>query len=91
MIRMIRALIQGSAAEHPLGLGGVTLVGVNRTTLTKLLITLGLIIGIALLSRGARALMRALLRGSTHERGYFWGRQAIRILRISRVGANAES
>ena len=77
---MIRALIQGSASEHPLGVGGVTLVGINRDTLTKLLITLGLIIAVALLSRGARALMRALLRGSTHERGYFWARQAIRIL-----------
>jgi len=41
---MIRALIQGSAAEHPLGVGGVTLVGVNRETLTKLLATLALII-----------------------------------------------
>jgi len=77
---MIRALIQGSAAEHPLHVGGVTLVGVNRDTLTKLLITLALIIVVALLSRGARALMRAVLRGSSHERGYFWGRQAIRIL-----------
>jgi small-conductance mechanosensitive channel len=77
---MIRALIQVSAAEHPLGVGGVTLVGMNRTTLTKLLITLALIIAVALLSRGARALMRALLKGSAHERGYFWGRQAIRIL-----------
>src|SRR4051812_106604 len=80
VIRMIRALIQVSAAEHPLGVGGVTLVGMNRTTLTKLLITLALIIAVALLSRGARALMRALIKGSAHERGYFWGRQAIRIL-----------
>src|SRR5690349_4672282 len=79
VIRMIRALIQGSAAEHPLGVTGVTLVGVNSTTLTKLLITLGLIIAITLLSRLARALMRVLLRGSAHERGYFWGRQVIRI------------
>ena len=77
---MIRALIQGSAAEHPLGLGGVTLIGLNRTTLTKLLGTIALIIAIALLSRGARALMRALLQGSAHERGYFWGRQAIRMV-----------
>ena len=52
----------------------------NRTTLTKLLITLALIIAIALLSRGARAVMRGVLRGSAHERGYFWGRQAIRIV-----------
>jgi hypothetical protein len=65
---MIRALIQGSAAEHPLVVGGVTLVGVNRDTLTKLLATLALIIAIVLLSRGARTLMRALLRGSSHER-----------------------
>ena len=77
---MIRALIQGSAAEHPLAVGGVTLIGVNRETLTKLLATLALIIAIVLLSRGARALMRALLRGSSHERGYFWGRQVIRLL-----------
>jgi small-conductance mechanosensitive channel len=77
---MIRALIQGSAAEHPLGVGGVTLVGLNRDTLTKLLITLALIIGVALLSRGARAVMRALIPGSAHERGYFWGRQAIRLI-----------
>ena len=80
MIHMIRALLQGSAAEHPLGVGGVTLVGVNRETLTKLVATLVLIIVVALLSRGARSLMRALLRGSSHERGYFWGRQAIRML-----------
>ena len=80
MIHMIRALLQGSAAEHPLGVGGVTLVGVNRETLTKLVITLGLIIALALLSRGARALLRVLLPGSAHERGYFWGRQAIRIV-----------
>lgn len=77
---MIWALIQGSAAEHPLVVGGVTLVGVNRETLTKVLATLVLIIAIVLLSRGARALMRALLRGSAHERGYFWGRQVIRLL-----------
>jgi len=77
---MIRALIQGSAAEHPLGIGGVTLVGVNRETFTKLVLTLALIIIVVLVSRGARALMRALLKGSAHERGYFWGRQAIRIL-----------
>jgi small-conductance mechanosensitive channel len=77
---MIRALLQGSAAEHPLGVGGVTLVGVNRETLTKLVITLVLIIAVALLSRGARALLRVLLPGSAHERGYFWGRQAIRIV-----------
>ena len=77
---MIRALLLGSAAEHPLGVGGVTLAGLNRDTLTKLLITLVLITAIALLSRGARALMRAVLRGSAHERGYFWGRQAIRIV-----------
>ena len=44
MIHMIRALLQVSAAEHPLGVGGVTLVGVNRTTLTKLLIALALVI-----------------------------------------------
>lgn len=77
---MIWALIQGSAAEHPLVVGGVTLVGVNRETLTKVLATLVLIIAIVLLSRGARALMRVLLRGSSHERGYFWGRQVIRLL-----------
>lgn len=80
MIHMIRALLQGSAAEHPLGVGGVTLVGVNRETLTKLVITLVLIIALVLLSRGARALLRVLLPGSAHERGYFWGRQAIRIV-----------
>ena len=79
---MIRALIQGSAAEHPLGVGGVTLVGVNRDTLTKLLATLALIIVVVLLSRGARVLMRAVFRGSSHERGYFWGRQVIRLLGI---------
>lgn len=74
------ALMQGPAAEHPLGLGGVTLIGMNRLTITKLLITLGLIIAIALLSRLARAVLRGVLRGSSHERGYFWGRQVIRIL-----------
>ena len=83
MIRMIAALIQGSAAEHPLGAGGVTLIGVNRDTLTKLLLTLALVASIALLSRGARAVMRALLRGSAHERGYFWGRQAIRLVGVA--------
>jgi hypothetical protein len=49
---MIRALLQGSAAEHPLGVGGVTLVGVNRDTLTKLVITLAPIIAVALLVQG---------------------------------------
>ena len=44
MIHMIRALLLGSAAEHPLGVGGVTLVGVNRTTPTKLLIARALVI-----------------------------------------------
>jgi small-conductance mechanosensitive channel len=77
---MIRALIRGPAAEHPLGVVGVTFVGLNRDTLSKLLLTLGLIIAIALLSRGARALLRVMLRGSSHERGYFWGRQAIRLV-----------
>lgn len=50
---MIRALIQGSAAEHPLGIGGVTLVDVNRDTLTKLLATLVLIIVVALRGTGS--------------------------------------
>ena len=79
MFRIVRALMQGPAAEHPLGLGGVTLIGMNRLTITKLLITLGLIIAVALLSRLARAVLRGALQGSSHERGYFWGRQVIRI------------
>lgn len=57
----------------------------NRDTLTKLLLTLGLIIAIALLSRGVRALLRALLPGGSHERGYFWGRQIIRMLAAAAV------
>jgi small-conductance mechanosensitive channel len=52
----------------------------NQTILTKVLFTLGLFIAVALLSRGARALTRALLHGSSHEHGYFWGRQAIRVI-----------
>jgi small-conductance mechanosensitive channel len=52
----------------------------NRPTLTKLLITLGLFIAIALLSAGTRALARAAFSGSRHERAYFWTRQVIRIL-----------
>ncbi|HEY2851206.1 MAG TPA: mechanosensitive ion channel family protein [Gemmatimonadaceae bacterium] len=52
----------------------------NEPTLTKLLITLGLFIAITLLSASARALARSVFSGSTHERGYFWARQVIRIL-----------
>jgi len=52
----------------------------NRPALTKLLITLGLFIAIALLSAGARALARTMFTGSAHERGHFWTRQVIRIL-----------
>lgn len=52
----------------------------NQPTLTKLLITLGLFIAITLLSAGARALVRTMFTGSSHERGYFWTRQVIRIL-----------
>jgi small-conductance mechanosensitive channel len=52
----------------------------NRPTLTKLLITLGLFIAIALLSAGTRALARAAFSDSRHERAYFWTRQVIRIL-----------
>src|SRR4051794_39563834 len=77
---MMRALMQGPAAEHPLGLGGVTLIGMNRLTITKVLLTLGLILALALFSRLARSVARGLLRGSTHEHAYFWSRQVIRIL-----------
>jgi small-conductance mechanosensitive channel len=52
----------------------------NQSILTKVLITLGLFIAVALLSRGARAVIRALLSGSSHEHGYFWGRQALRVI-----------
>lgn len=52
----------------------------NQSTLTKLAVTLGLFIAIPLLSAGARALARAMVRGWHHERGYFWSRQIIRIL-----------
>jgi hypothetical protein len=57
----MRALMQGLAAEHPLGRGGVTLIGMNRLSITKLLITLGLVgsPGIRIAStRGARMIMR---------------------------------
>ena len=77
---MLRALLQGSAAEHPLGFAGVTFVGANGTTLTKLLFSIGLFIVVALLARAARALLRLALPGTSHEHGYFWGRQTIRIV-----------
>src|SRR5690242_11012906 len=82
---MIRALLQGPAAEHPIGVGGVTLAGVNGETLLKLVITVGLLIVVALLSRTVRAMIRWLLPGSTHERAYFWSRQAIRIVAAALV------
>ena len=77
---MIRALLQASTAQHPPRFAGVTLVGINEGTVTKVLFTLGLFIGLALLSRLARGLLRLALPGTTHEQGYFWGRQAIRVI-----------
>jgi small-conductance mechanosensitive channel len=77
---MIRALLQAPSSEHPLGFGGVTFVGMNERTLTKILFTLGIFIIVALLTRIARALLRAALPGGHHENAYFWGRQAIRII-----------
>lgn len=52
----------------------------NERTLTQILITVGLFVGIAVVSRLARAVLRLALPGRGHERGYFWGRQAIRLI-----------
>jgi small-conductance mechanosensitive channel len=77
---MIWALIQASPADHPIRVFGVTLVGLNSQTLSKVVMTLILIVAIALLAAGTRMLLRAVLRGPGHERSYFWGRQAIRLV-----------
>jgi small-conductance mechanosensitive channel len=77
---MIWALIQASPADHPIRVFGVTLVGLNGQTLSKVLMTLILVTGLILVAAGARMLLRGILRGPGHERGYFWGRQAIRLI-----------
>ena len=79
MIRMIRALLQALAGEHPLRVRGVTLVGMNGPLLIKVLLTLCLLIVLAFFYP-VRATVRAMLRGSGHEHVYFWSRQAIRLL-----------
>ena len=73
-------IIQASPADHPIRLFGVTLVGLSSQTLTKVLMTVGLVVALVLLAAGARALLRIILRGPGHERGYFWGRQVIRLI-----------
>src|SRR5690348_41650 len=77
---MFAILLQASPAEHPIRAFGVTLVGLNGTTLTKLAISVGFIIALVLGAAGARLLLRAVVRSRAHERGYFWGRQIIRLL-----------
>jgi small-conductance mechanosensitive channel len=77
---MVRALIQASSAEHPVGIAGVTLVGINERTLQRILVTIALFVVLALLTRGARAVLRMALPGTSHEHGYFWGRQIIRVI-----------
>src|SRR5918912_2012185 len=61
MVCMLRAFLQASPTEHPLRIAGVTLVGMNERSLPKILITIGLFIALALLTRGARALLRLAL------------------------------
>jgi small-conductance mechanosensitive channel len=80
MVCMIRALLESFSPEHPLGIASVTLVGVNEQTVIKVLITVALFVVVALLSRGARAVLRLTLPGTSHEHGYFWGRQTIRLV-----------
>ena len=78
-------LIQAAPTEHPIRVFGVTLVGLNSATLTKLLMSVVLVVALVLVAAGARLLLRAILRGPGHERGYFWGRQAMRLI-ASAVG-----
>lgn len=77
---MIWALIQASPADHPIRVFGVTLVGLSSQSLAKVLMTVVLVVGLTLLAAAARLLLRAILRGPGHERGYFWGRQVIRLV-----------
>lgn len=77
---MMATLMQAAPAEHPIRVFGVTLVGLNSATMTKLLMSVLLIVAIVFVAAGVRILLRAVLRGPGHERGYFWGRQTIRLL-----------
>src|SRR3954447_12284142 len=58
---------------------GVKFVGVNAENGQKLLLTLAYIAVVLLLGRGARALVRRLMRDRRDERVAFWARQGIRL------------
>lgn len=58
---------------------GIRLIGINPENGQKLLLTIGVILIIFLLRRGANMLVRTLLRGNRNERVRFWTRQAINL------------
>ncbi len=70
----------GWAADDPIQVFGVTLVGVSRTTGVKLLFTVGLVGAVLLLRWAVLTALRRLLGGDVADPRRFWARQGLQLL-----------